>query len=56
MKKDGTLGKLLGHSDLIAAVGVVLATLAVKTRRLGPSIVTHGAFNAVVVLWYTVSR
>jgi type III secretory pathway component EscV len=24
MKKDGTLAKLLGHSDLIAAVGVVL--------------------------------
>ena len=61
---DGALFGLahLGSGDLwaqlpgLAAVGVVLATLAVKTRRLGPSIVTHGAFNAVVVLWYTVSR
>lgn len=49
-------GDLLAQLPGLAAVGVVLATLAVKTRRLGPSIVTHAAFNAVVVLWYARSR
>jgi membrane protease YdiL (CAAX protease family) len=61
---DGALFGLahLGSGDLwaqlpaLAAVGVVLAALAVKTRRLGPSIVTHAAFNASAVLWYAWSR
>jgi membrane protease YdiL (CAAX protease family) len=61
---DGALFGMahLGSGDLwaqlpgLAAVGVVLATLAVKTGRLGPSIVTHASFNAVVVLFYSVSR
>lgn len=61
---DGALFGLahLGSGDLweqlpgLAAVGVVLAALAVKTGRLGPSIVTHASFNAVVVLWYAGSR
>lgn len=52
----------LGSGDLwvqlpgLAALGAVLAFLAVKTGRLGPSIVTHASFNAVVVFWYAVSR
>ena len=61
---DGALFGLahLGSGDLweqlpgLAAVGIVLAALAVKTGRLGPSIVTHASFNAVVVLWYAASR
>jgi membrane protease YdiL (CAAX protease family) len=36
----------------LAAVGVVLAVLAIHTRRLGPSIMTHAAFNAVTVYAY----
>jgi hypothetical protein len=61
---DGALFGLahLGSGDLwvqlpgLAAVGIVLATLAVKTGRLGPSIATHASFNAAAVLWYAVSR
>jgi hypothetical protein len=61
---DGALFGLahLGSGDLwaqlpgLAAVGVVLATLAVKTGRLGPSIATHAAFNALAVFVYAGSR
>ena len=31
----------------LAALAVVLATLAVRTRRLGPSILAHAVFNAI---------
>jgi membrane protease YdiL (CAAX protease family) len=34
----------------LAVLGAVLAVLAVKTRRLGASIVTHMTFNAVTVV------
>lgn len=34
----------------LAAFGMVLAALAVKTRRLGPSIAAHVAFNTVTVV------
>jgi len=34
----------------LIAVGVVLGMLAVRTGRLGPGIVAHAAFNAVVVV------
>ncbi len=40
----------------LAGVGVVLAVLAVRTRRLGPSIVTHASFNALTVFLYVSSR
>jgi membrane protease YdiL (CAAX protease family) len=60
---DGTLFGLahLGTDEWIqlpglASVGVVLAVLAVRTRRLGPSIVTHASFNALAVYVYVVSR
>jgi membrane protease YdiL (CAAX protease family) len=60
---DGTLFGFahLGTDEWIqlpglASVGVVLAVLAVRTRRLGPSIVTHASFNALAVYVYVVSR
>ena len=61
---DATLFGLahLGSGDQLvqlpglAAVGAVLAWLAVKTGRLGPSIVTHASFNAVAVLYYSVQH
>lgn len=34
----------------LVAFGVVLGVLAVKTKRLGPGIVAHGAFNAAASL------
>jgi len=34
---------------VLVLFGVVLGTLAVRTRRLGPSICAHAAFNAVAV-------
>jgi membrane protease YdiL (CAAX protease family) len=37
-------------------VGVVLAVLAVRSGRLGPSIVTHASFNAVAVIAFAVQR
>jgi membrane protease YdiL (CAAX protease family) len=40
----------------LAAVGIVLAVLAVRTRRLGPSILTHAGFNAVSVYLYWASH
>lgn len=40
----------------LASVGVVLALLAVRTGRLGPSIVTHASFNAIAVYFYVASR
>lgn len=40
----------------LAAVGVILAVLAVRTKRLGPSIVTHASFNALTVFLYVSSR
>jgi membrane protease YdiL (CAAX protease family) len=40
----------------LTCVGVVLAVLAVRTRRLGPSIVTHVAFNSLAVLAFAVRR
>lgn len=40
----------------LASVGVVLAILAVRTGRLGPSIVTHASFNAIAVYFYVASR
>jgi uncharacterized protein len=40
----------------LAAVGVVLATVALRTRRLGPSIVTHASFNALAVYVFVASR
>jgi len=36
--------------------GIVLAILAVRTGRLGPSIVTHASFNALAVLAFAFSR
>ena len=38
------------QTPALCAFGVVLALLVVRTRRLGTSIVTHMAFNAVSVL------
>jgi membrane protease YdiL (CAAX protease family) len=35
----------------LAALGALLATLAVRTGRLGPSIVTHAVFNGWTVLF-----
>jgi membrane protease YdiL (CAAX protease family) len=40
----------------LALVGAVLCVLAIKTRRLGPSIVTHASFNAAAVLWFAWTR
>lgn len=40
----------------LAAFGVVLGLLVVRTRRLGPAVVAHAAFNAVTVLTYLVER
>jgi membrane protease YdiL (CAAX protease family) len=40
----------------LAFVGVVLAALAVRTGRLGPSIVTHASFNALAVLAFAAQR
>lgn len=40
----------------LMAVGVVLAVLAVRTKRLGPSIVTHASFNALTVFLYVFTR
>jgi membrane protease YdiL (CAAX protease family) len=34
----------------LAAVGIVLAVIYLRTRRLGPCIITHGAFNLVAVI------
>ena len=34
----------------LAALAVVLATLAVRTGRLGASIVAHAVFNAINLL------
>lgn len=60
---DGTLFGLahLGTDEWsqlpgLAMVGVVLAVLAIRTRRLGPSIMTHAAFNAVAVYAWWVTR
>ncbi len=40
----------------LATVGVVLAVLAVRTRRLGPSIMVHAGFNAVAVYTWWLTR
>ncbi len=40
----------------LAFVGVVLCVLAIRSRRLGPSIVTHASFNALAVLAFAWSR
>jgi membrane protease YdiL (CAAX protease family) len=60
---DGTLFGLahLGTDQWIqlpglASIGVVLAALALGTRRLGPSIVTHASFNALAVYIYVAAR
>lgn len=47
----------LTHYDVAAllglvAFGVVLGVLVVRTRRLGPAVVAHAAFNAVTVVSY----
>ena len=34
----------------LAVFGAALATLAVKTRRLGPGIVAHASFNLISLL------
>jgi membrane protease YdiL (CAAX protease family) len=34
----------------LAALGVALATLAVKTGRLGPSMIAHSVFNAISLI------
>lgn len=36
----------------LAGFGVVLSYLAYRTGRLGPSFVSHVAFNSTTVLWY----
>lgn len=46
------LAALLG----LAAFGVVLGVLVVRTRRLGPAVVAHAAFNAVTVATYLASN
>lgn len=38
------------------AFGVVLAVLAVRTGRLGPSIAAHVAFNGVAVIGLFLAR
>ena len=35
----------------LAVFGAALATLAVKTRRLGPGIVAHATFNLISLVW-----
>lgn len=40
----------------LGAVGVVLAVLAWRTKRLGPSIVTHASFNLAAVLAFAATR
>jgi len=39
----------------LAAFGAVLAALAVRSGRLGPSIVAHATFNAFTVVYVLVS-
>lgn len=39
----------------LAAFGVVLGLLVVRTGRLGPALVAHAAFNAVTVVSYVAS-
>jgi membrane protease YdiL (CAAX protease family) len=51
----------LAHFELLQLpalilFGVVLGTLAERTGRLGPGIVTHATFNAVTVLSLTLRR
>ena len=40
----------------LAGVGMVLAVLALRTRRLGPSIVAHASFNALTVFFFVATR
>jgi len=40
----------------LVGIGVVLATLAIRTGRLGPSIMTHASFNALAVLVFAAQR
>jgi len=37
----------------LTAFGAILAVLAIRTRRLGPSIVTHAVFNLFTLLYLT---
>jgi membrane protease YdiL (CAAX protease family) len=40
----------------LTAFGAILATLAIRTGRLGPGIVTHAVFNLFTILVLTVTR
>lgn len=48
-------GEALQLAPLVA-LGVVLAVLALRTGRLGPGMLAHGAFNAVTMLSITLRR
>jgi membrane protease YdiL (CAAX protease family) len=40
----------------LTAFGAILATLAVRTGRLGPGMVAHGVFNLLTLLYLTFTR
>jgi len=51
----------LAHFELLqlpalVALGVILGVMAVKTKRLGPSIFTHAGFNLVTMVALALSR